>query len=75
MAQVSRTARVVTLGILAAVSDFMFIVVLRDYNSNAARFTVCIIGCHTNVEALAFFGVIGLLTTLGFVGTILGEQR
>jgi len=75
MAQVSKAARTITLGVLAAISDTLFIVSLRDYDFNGAKFTACTYGCHTNVEALAFFGAIGLLTTLGFLGSILGDRQ
>ena len=75
MAQVSKAARTIVLGIIAVMSDTFFIVSLRDYNSNGARFTSCPYGCHTNIEAVVLFGVIGLLTTLGLLGSILGDRR
>lgn len=75
MAQVSKAARTITLGIIAVMSVSLFIVSLRDYDFNGAKFTACTYGCHTNVEALAFFGAIGLLTTLAFLVSILGDRQ
>jgi hypothetical protein len=75
MAQVSKSARLIVLGLIAGVSDFMFSVALSDYHSRGAEFTACPYGCHTNVEALVAFGAIGLVTTLGLVGSILGNRE
>jgi hypothetical protein len=75
MAQASKSARLLVLGLIAGMSDFMFVVALSDYHSRGAEFTACPFGCHTNVEALVAFGVIGLVTSLGLVGSILGSRQ
>jgi hypothetical protein len=75
MAQVSKAALTIKIGTIAVMSDSLFIVPLRDYDFSGANFTACTFGCHTNVEVLAFFGAIGLLTTLGFLGSIPGDRQ
>ena len=73
MAQLSNSLFMTTLGVVAALSDFLFVVAFRDFEKRGAVFTSCRLGggCSTNLEVLVASGAIGLITTLVFVAVII----
>jgi hypothetical protein len=73
VAKFSNSFFMTLLGVVAALSDFLFVAAFRDFEKRGAVFTSCRLGggCSTNLEVLVASGAIGLITTLVFVAAII----
>ena len=60
---------------LALVMWLVFLMSWRDYHAHGSQFIVCpAVGCSTTFKLVAGSGLLAVLTSLAFLGSLIGKK-